>query len=609
MFRNHVLLFLLVCVALSAGAQETHKKSMPGAYKSRLTARIDRLFAPWNKRTTPGGVLAILQDGKILYKRSYGMANLEYAIPNEPATLFQIASVSKQFTAFAIHLLAQERKLSLDDNVRKYVPELHNFGKTITIRHLLHHTSGLRDTSLLLWLGGWRFEDVVTEEDVLHVISQQRELNFPPGEEEFYSNAGYVLLAAIVKRVSGKSLSEFSRERIFMPLGMKHTIFQDDYRLVVKHRAYPYQPKAGGGYEGVSLTDSTVGQTGIVTHVEDLALWEKNFEEGQVGGKSLLSEMQKQGKLNNGRESIYASGLGIQEYRGLKKVEHSGSNPGYRSHFLRFPDQHFSVIVLSNAADMNTTDLAHRVADIYLEGKLHPLPAKATPPVTSKFVEVAIDPKILDAYVGDYEFKPGDVVAITREKNQLMAQGTGAGKVPLYPSSETTFFLKNAPAQLTFVRPEDAREAQALVLQKAGEKRTAKRINCALLTDFVGKFYSEELNVLYTVTLREGKLFLRFPRGEMAMVRTLPDTFELPFPIGTLRFTRGASKDCNGFTIDNGRVRNLRFVKVEMKPVGQTTSNGVQLPIVSASRRCGKETLPPEQTTPTFLPRSSSRIW
>ena len=248
---------------------------------------VDQLFAQWAGPDSPGASIAIIQNGKIVYSQGYGSANLEYGVPNTPATVFDLASVSKQFTAFAIYLLAQDGKLSLDDDVRKYLPKLHDFGKVITIRQLVHHTSGVRDQSNLLLLAGWRLEDVITDEDVARLLFQQTELNFAPGDRFLYSNSGYTLLAIVVKQVSGKTLPEFAKERIFDPLGMAHTHFQDDYGIVVKDRAYSYARQPDGKYRYVALSYSMAGPSGLFSTVGDLARWDENFYTGEVGGPAL----------------------------------------------------------------------------------------------------------------------------------------------------------------------------------------------------------------------------------------------------------------------------------------------------------------------------------
>jgi CubicO group peptidase (beta-lactamase class C family) len=293
-------------------------------------AAIDKVFATWDHPDTPGAALAVVRDGKIVYSRGYGMANLEYGVPNAPSTIFHAASLSKQFTAMCIHILAQEGKLSLDDPARKYLPELAVEGPPITIRHLLHHTSGLRDQWELLRLAGLRMDDGITENDILGLLWQQRQLNFAPGEDELYSNSGYSLLGLIVRRVSGQSLAAFAQDRIFGPLGMKNTRFLENYGTLVKGRAYSYQ-RTREGYRYVALSYSNTGATSLLTTVEDLALWNGNFDEPRAGGPAAVAALLVSGKLNDGFDTRYASGVELKPYRGLPAVAHSGSDAGYRA--------------------------------------------------------------------------------------------------------------------------------------------------------------------------------------------------------------------------------------------------------------------------------------
>ena len=498
--RNLLLAVLLSCGPAVAAAQNG---VVP---PPTSTEAVDKIFAGWNKPDVPGCALGVVKDGRTLYSAGYGMANIEHGVRNGANTVFHIASVSKQFTAFSIQLLAQDGKLSLDDDIRKYLPELHDFGTTITIRNLIHHTSGLRDQWNLLALAGWRLEDVITEADILNLLWRQRELNFPPGQEELYSNTGYTLLGVIVKRVSGKSLREFAAERIFQPLKMQNTRFQDDYGFVVKNRASSYGRQPDGSYKYIALSFSNVGATSLFTTIEDLARWDQNFYDASVGGQALLANMHVKGKLTSGKEINYASALVIGEYRGLKTVEHGGGDAAFRTVLLRFPEQHFSVITLCNAGDANPSVLARSVADIYLAKELAP---KIDPAQVPKPAEVKVNAKLLEAYVGAYELVPGFVLTITLEDGQLKSQATGQGKFPIFASSEKDFFVKAFDAQITFERPA-AGPAPALVLHQGGRDTRASRItivqpSAAQLNAYAGDYYSPELNVVYAVTVRDRK--------------------------------------------------------------------------------------------------------
>jgi CubicO group peptidase (beta-lactamase class C family) len=353
---------LLVCA--SAWAQSSEATSTDAA---ALTARVDRIFAPWDKPDSPGCALAVVKDGCVAYQRGYGSANLDYNVPISSESVFYIASLSKQFVAASVALLAQQGKLSLDDDVRKHIPELPDYGHTITIRHLIHHTSGLRGYLTLMQLAGMRWEDVHSEEEILDLVCRQKELNFAPGEQYRYCNTGYLLLAAIVKRVSGKSLRQFTEQELFQPLGMTHTHFHDDPTHVVKNRAISYAPSANGAFRISYLANwDKVGSGGLLTNAEDLVRWDRNFYDKKLGGEELLNTLHSRGTLNDGTVPPYAFGLIVGEYKGLKTVSHGGSFMGFRTVLLRFPEQAFSVIILANLADVNPTALAKEVADVYL---------------------------------------------------------------------------------------------------------------------------------------------------------------------------------------------------------------------------------------------------
>src|ERR1700719_2785708 len=346
------------------------------AYKNsdeKSAAAVDEVFSDLAKPGSPGCALGVYRDGKIVYSKGYGLANLEENVAITPQSVFDIGSTSKQFTAASILLLEKQGKLSVSDNVRKYLPELPDYGKKITILQLLNHTSGLRDYLTLMELAGINTDSVTTDEDALALIVRQRALNFAPGSEWLYSNTGFFLLSVIVKRVSGKTLREFAAENIFTPLGMAHTQYRDNHTSLIADRALAYDPNEKG--DGYTLDVSYFEQTGdgaVHTSVEDLLKWDENFYSGTIGGKIFLAELQEHGRLNSGKVLDYAKGLNVAEYRGLHTVRHGGAWGGYRAELLRFPDQHFSVACLCNVGNAGPTRRARQVADIYLGSLIKP---------------------------------------------------------------------------------------------------------------------------------------------------------------------------------------------------------------------------------------------
>src|SRR6266850_8248784 len=380
-----------------------HASNGSGADEKK-TAAVDEVFADLTKAGSPGCALGVYRDGKIIYSKGYGLANLEEGVPITPQSVFDIGSTSKQFSAASILLLEKQGKLSVNDDVQKYIPELPDYGQRITILHLLNHTSGLRDYLTLMELAGVNTDSVTTDEDALQMIFRQKALNFAPGGDWLYSNTGFFLLSVIVKRVSGKTLREFAAENIFAPLEMTHTQYRDDHTSLIANRAMAYDAKEKGG--GYSLNVSYFEQTGdgaVHTSVEDLLKWDENFYSGQIGGKELLAEIQEQGKLNNGKVLDYAKGLFVADYRGLRTVSHGGSWGGYRAELLRFPKQHFSVACLCNLGSANPSNRAHRIADIYLASLMKPKEEKKKSAKDEQTkAEIRPSEEELRDYRGDY---------------------------------------------------------------------------------------------------------------------------------------------------------------------------------------------------------------
>ena len=561
MRRFFEVLALAVVFVSSIPAQNLNNNAS-AALSKEFTNRIDAIFKPYDRPDSPGCALAVVKDGSVVYKRGYGMANLEYDIPITPATVFHTGSVSKQFTAFAIALLVSEGKIKLDDDIRKYLPEVPDFGKLITIRHLLHHTSGLRDQWELLAMAGWRLDDVITQEHILKMVHNQKELNFEPGAAHLYSNTGYTLLAVIVERVSGQPFRKFTMERIFQPLGMTSTHFHDDHEMVVKNRAYAYAPGPAGEFKLTALNYANVGATSLFTTAEDMAKWALNFEDQKVGGKSVIDQMHEQGVLNNGTKLNYAFGLQIGKYKGLSIVEHGGGDAGYRSHIMRFPEQRFAVIVHCNHAAANPGGLARQVADQFLTDMLVP---DAPKPATVQRVEIKVSPSILDRYVGKYDLSGVLTAEILRENDRLMAIAQGQPKVELFPESETKFFLKVVDAQVEFQKDESGKFT-LVTLYQGGQSIEGKRIvpmtyTAAALSEYTGDYYSEELGTNYIIVVKDDKLIAQHRRhSDIPLTGKTKDTFSGgAWFFANVQFTRDKNDHIDGFNLKGSRVLNLRF--------------------------------------------------
>jgi len=556
----------LLVLTIGGPAFGQSKPNAPGADKP-VTAKVDDVFSRFDKPDSPGCALAVIKDGQIIYKRGYGMSNLEYGAPIAPSSIFHIASISKEFTAMAIVMLAQQGKLSLDDDVRKYVSEVPDFGQRITIRHLIHHTSGLRDQWALLEMAGWREDDVITEGDILDLISRQKALNFKPGDEHLYSNTGYTLLAVIVKRVSGQSLRDFADANIFKPLGMTRTHFHDDHSMIVKDRTSAYQPRTGGGLKVSIPVFDTYGATSLFTTVEDLAKWDQNFVDRKVGGDSVIEQMLTPGVLNSGKKLTYAFGLSIGEYRGLKTVGHGGSDAGYRADFVRFPDQRFSVVCFCNLSTSNPSMLTRRVADIYLADQLKQEPPKPKPTAPVAGGAVTLTEQELASKAGVYTEPKTETTVRLEMKDGKLTAAMGPG-VPLVPLTKDRFQVFGAPVTVTFEGVANGHPQRMLVLNE-GEKEplvfeyvaAAAPLTAASLAEYSGVYYSDELDTRYTVIVKDDRLVVRRRKFEDAtLAPKAPDEFDAK-NAATIKFTRDSQKRVSGFELNAGRVRHLRFSK------------------------------------------------
>jgi CubicO group peptidase (beta-lactamase class C family) len=499
------------------------------------------------------------------------MANLEYAIPNTPSPVFHIASVSKQFTVFAVLLLEEEGKLSLDDDIREHIPEVPDFGPTITLQHLASHTSGMRDQWNLLAMAGWRLDDVITKEHVMGLVARQQDLNFPPGEEYVYCNTGFTLLAEVVSRVSGKSFAEFTQERIFKPLGMESTLFYDDHEKIVKNRAYSYQ-RNGFGYKKSVLSYANVGATSLFTTVEDLSLWANNLNNPKVGSAAIVKKMSTPAVLNNGETFGGALGQFVGEYKGIEEISHGGADAGYRTFFARFPQHNAAVAVFSNVAEFNPNRLAHQVLDILLVDLLEdeePEEEEAADLKAEEEKKIEFEDGILASYVGEYQLQPGFIITITEKDGELYGQATGQGQFLLAPVSQTSFSVKIVNAKLEFF-PEEDGTVPLMKLHQNGQIMDCTRVehfddSSINLEDFIGTYHSEELGTIYEFVIDDGQLIAQHMRtGNIALSPEREDLFSgSAWYFGEVTFLRNDEGFVTGCEVSAGRVRNLKFTRRE----------------------------------------------
>ncbi len=362
---EHIKGFEGVWFATHRAAAEIARQQLTRPAAESYARQVDTLLEPFDLEDGPGGAVGVYRDGGIVYARGYGLANIEHGIANSPSTVFRIGSVTKQFVAMAIAMLHKDGALSLDDDIRRHVPEMPEYEQPITVRHLVHHTSGLRDYNELATLSGLRADRLGTVQEALALIARQGGLNFAPGEQYLYSNSGYFLMAVIVERVSGKTMAEFAQERIFGPLGMTSSLFKDDRDAIVRRRAYGYVPE-NRGYRMYMSQRDFVGAGGVFTSIQDMLRWDNAFYDSPAWSSDLIDLTLTRGRLNEGSEIPYGFGLQVGEYRGLRTVAHSGSFAAFTAQLLRFPDQRLTVVTMRNGGSSNASRLARQIAEIYL---------------------------------------------------------------------------------------------------------------------------------------------------------------------------------------------------------------------------------------------------
>ncbi|MGA9075604.1 MAG: serine hydrolase domain-containing protein [Candidatus Sulfotelmatobacter sp.] len=550
------MLGLCLLVAADSSAQE------------ELTDKVDRVFAEWNTTSSPGCALAVVKDDHVVYEHGYGMANLELGIAITPQSVFDIGSVSKQITAMAILLLAQEHRLSLDDDIRKYLPEMPDYGSTITIRHMLHHTSGLRNYDDLFDLQGIPEADLTTDRDAMELILRQKGVNFRAGEEFLYSDTNYFLMSQIVKRVTGQTLRQFAQNRIFGPLQMTSTHFHDDHTMIVPRRATGYAPHKGGGFEIDMSNFEQLGDGSVMTTVEDLFKWDQNFDHPLVGGADAIRQLTTPGTLNNGQTIPYAMGLFLDHYRGLNWIHHSGEWVGYRAALSRFPDQHFSTLVLCNCVgSMSPMTMAQRVADVYLAEEF--ARAENGPsPKTSPNVPLTE----LKQYVGTYWSQKNGAFrtfVLRDDKLIMVAPGMTYDLLPLgggqFEALEADIEHKD---RYIFHAVKNGSNFQLEAVEggvPVSYEAVRPGLESSHLADYAGSYANDELRATWTLVVEKGKLVRQQWMTEDEEIEpAFPDGFIGDISEGQflMHFNRDSNGRVTSFDVATDMVRPMRFFRI-----------------------------------------------
>ena len=524
--------------------------ALTGRAAGTAAPAVDAVFARWTT-STPGCAVGVATDGTPVLTKGYGMADLEHDVPIGADTIFEAGSVSKQFTTAAVLLLAREGKLSLDDPARKYIPELPEYPQAaasgLTIRHMLSHTSGLRDWGSVAGISGWpRTSRAYTHAHVLEIVSRQHALNFTPGTRWSYSNTGFNLAAIIVERISGLSFQEFTRTRLFQPLGMTSTSWRDDYTGIVKRRAQAYRERDGAFHTDMPF-ENVYGNGGLLTTVGDLLKWNAHYDAPAAADAALIASQQVPGRFNDGRPYGYGLGLYVGQYKGLREVFHSGSTAGYQAFLTRFPEQRVSVAVLCNAASAPATRYARAVADLYLGDRLKPSEVKAT--YTLSAAET-------DRFVGQWIGETGVPTTIVKDIDGLRL-GRTTRLFAISPMAVSTAEHERWELDAYGVRYTDP-FGRLEELRKEGTIDTIKDPGV-----YAGTYVSDDAETTLTAAVIDGRLVLkRRPDTIIALTRLYPGAFSADHGLGTVIFHWDASGRPSELSVVQDRVWDMRFAKV-----------------------------------------------
>ncbi len=554
---------LLLCIIAFIPAINLFSQPLPDS----TVKKIDSFFSKWNNTGSPGCAVGIVKNDSLIFAKGYGMANLEYGIPITPETIFHMASISKQFTAYSIILLAKQGKLTLDDDIHKYLTWFPDLKEKITIRNLLNHTSGVRDQWQLLAIAGTRIDDVITQDQIIKILSNQQALNFKPGDQYMYSNSGFTMLAEIVKSVSGQSLRRFTDSAIFKPLGMNHTHFHDDYQEIVPDRSYSYERTDGDHFQNDILSYSTVGATSLFTNINDMSKWVMNFYHRRVGDETDIDLLTQKAKLNSGKEITYASGIVSDTYKGWKQFSHGGADAGYRTYVSVFPDLKMGFIVFSNLGDIGVWDKAYQIADLFLKDTTKSTGSK-NPVKFDLTLSYIKDTTAVKDFPGDYISEDGVRFSFVMQHQAMYWKPRGDSHL-LMKIGKNSFFSFN-DSTVKFVFGKEAGQTVVHEYWPDNSRLLVKYIADTSQTDdmlqlYTGIYYCPELDCKYGITLKNHHLVLTNAKYNDAPLTLAGgnDLFCDSWWMDHLKVIRDNKKLIKGFEVNSGRVMHLRFNKIE----------------------------------------------
>jgi len=537
--------------------------------------RADQLFYAYNEEGVPGGVVGVIKNGEVVFSKAYGLANLSHSIPYEVNTPTNIGSVSKQFTAMAILLLEQQGKLSLDDDVRKHIPELPDLGQVVTIHNMLNHTNGFREVYNLMPMTGWKGEDMLRREEIIEMLKRQEELQNAPGEEYNYNNSAFILLAEIVERISGQTFPEYMEANVFAPLGMTSSLVRPNPAVIIPGASQGYVRDSLGYHEAGDLY-AAYGAGGIYTTVEDFSKWMGNFSKPLLGGIELVNRLVTVDTLNNGDTMSYALGIGVDEFRGLTSYSHGGADIAHRAFLVYFPEIDAGVVAMSNNANFNSGGIANEMAELYFGDSMDPeedevgeeTGEETTEAEETDSKEVMVPEELLQTYAGKYLLAGmGAVLEYEVVDGRLRMSTEGQPEIYLDPLSESEFTYEGVEASVEFLR-NDQGEVSGAVHTQGGQKFELERVppyepTVEELQAFTGKFFSKELETFYTLEMRDTTLTLLIRNTEDIELSALKeDNFKGDiYFIGEVAFQRDPGGQVTGFTVANGRTRGIWFEK------------------------------------------------